>query len=765
MLLWIWEIPKSIFIKVALMKNRYLFTFTLFFIAGILISTSVSIGFYLPKILAVLFVIMSVICVATYKKFMPLIITLALISGFAAGSTAENTDARHLSKYDGQSVSGRLIITEITKKEYYSYGTAKITSINGEKVNEKISLFISGTKNFFVNDTAEFENLKLSLTGIPGEGLNDGAFDYVLYNRSHGIFYEGSVKGDDMKSVEDFSFSPFMLARSIKTAVTSRISDVFSNTDHAGILSGLFVGDKSLISDETYGYFKLAGISHILCVSGMHVMLIMSIIELLLSLARLSRRKRKIISLILICAFIAVTGMSSSSIRAGAMVIAATCASFGSREYDSATALAGAVLIMLMINPLTVYDPSFQLSASATLGIISLNKTIKKKLKFLPDVLSDGISLTVSAQLGSLPVMIISFGYVSAVSVIANIAVVTFLPVVYLVGVLAVVSGFYPATLICGYMLDIVTAVAKGVSKIPFGIIDLPPFAFVVAGATILTLTLILGGLKVHKSKRIVAVFAALGIIIMVTGGIAEILPSGMLEAYFINVDQGDCCLMRMPDGRYILIDTGTEKKCENEVIPYLKRKGVKKLDALILSHSHEDHAGGASLIANTFNTSRIIYPYADSYEFKDLKTDMHSPAAKGDTFSFGDCVISILSPDRSFITDDKNEYSMIFRVDYGESSYLFTGDAEEDTLENVYGLDTDVLKVPHHGSKNGLSKTLVSSISPEISVISVGRNNRYGHPHDQTLDLLENSGSYIYRTDKHGMIKLKSKKDGIFIK
>lgn len=241
-------------------------------------------------------------------------------------------------------------------------------------------------------------------------------------------------------------------------------------------------------------------------------------------------------------------------------------------------------------------------------------------------------------------------------------------------------------------------------------------------------------------------------------------------RVHFIDVGQGDCELVEC-GGKYMLIDAG-ENGHETEVLNYLHALGVTKLEYVVASHQHTDHIGGLSEVLEEFEAANIIMPRLTKAQtptnstYKAFLNAVKNSGAKvieakvGATYNLGGASFEILGP----VTDDAediNNMTAVMRLDYGENSFLFTGDAEtEEELEilnNEANLDCDVLKVGHHGSGTSSSNKFLNAVTPEICVISCGENNDYGHPHDNAVKRLEKQTDEIYRTDICGDVVVSS--------
>ena len=251
--------------------------------------------------------------------------------------------------------------------------------------------------------------------------------------------------------------------------------------------------------------------------------------------------------------------------------------------------------------------------------------------------------------------------------------------------------------------------------------------------------------------------------------------PPDTLVVHYIDVGQGDSELVQI-NNKNLLIDAGP-KDAEDKVVSYIKAQGITTLDYLIETHPHEDHIGGMEAVVKSFKINEFIGPKIynppTTSIFKDLITTLKNRNMKitvlepGDSINLGENVkCQILSPIKSSY-DNLNNYSVVLKITYKNSKFLFTGDAEQEDeskiLNNGFDISSDALKVGHHGSSSSSSENFLKEVSPKIAVISCGKNNDYGHPHKVTLDKLNSINCKIYRTDLNGDIVITS--DGNNIK
>jgi len=253
---------------------------------------------------------------------------------------------------------------------------------------------------------------------------------------------------------------------------------------------------------------------------------------------------------------------------------------------------------------------------------------------------------------------------------------------------------------------------------------------------------------------------------------IAKVLGSGEIKIHYIDVGQGDAILLQQGTSN-MLIDTGTNASTSS-LVNYLKAQNIKKLDYLILTHPHEDHIGGADAVIKAFDIGTLFMTKATATTktFKDVVTAIVNKGLKptlpilGSSFKFGNASCIILSPNKSN-GKDLNTSSIVVKVVYGTNKFLFMGDAqtsnEQDMIDKGYDLSADVLKLGHHGSHTSTSLAFLNKVNPKYAVISVGKGNDYGHPHQVVMARLKVKNIPVYRTDESGTIIATS--DGINIK
>ena len=633
-------------------------------------------------------------------------------------------------------------------------------------------------------DVVEFKT-KLSL---PREEMNEGNFDYAAYLKGKNIFVTAETKEAVIANLGRAagSFSPLTPVYAFK-AEALRLFDTYLAGEEKEVVKALLLGVKTNLSDDTKTDFRRAGISHVLAISGLHLNILLLYASAFIALIpRKSRRiAAPVLNILLALFMLFVTGGSASVSRAAIMLIFANLANLLFRERDSLHALLLSALLLLVINPANAYSISFQLSFLATLGIVLFAGRLSQYLRRFIRIryLSDSVAITLCAQLFTLPVIVYVFNEFSVLTLFSNLLILPFLPVLIISAILFLAAAFllpFAAKWFAGLAFIVTRAVlflVHMLAKIPFSLITVSGRHFVLwlaAGA--IAAFCVYRIIKTRqKSER-----AAAGCAIAVTLCCAlffQNIGATYLEVTFLNVGQGDAALIRTPKGQTILIDGGGSSSPTSDtgkyiIQPYLLRRGITHLDYAVVSHFHDDHTEGVISMLKTFDIGTLIVPDCSMPDsgVKDetlvTAVTRHVPVCY---FSAGSriqldngIVLETYSPQRGQFYDMNNS-SLVLRLTYGEADVLFTGDIEAETESAIANSlpQTDVLKTPHHGSNTSSTAPLLDAVHPQLAVISVGKDNKYGHPSPETIDAFQRRGIRYYRTDQSGTITLKLNADG----
>ena len=711
--------------------NRVSLLFLISLISGVLFYIF-EVPYIILKIIITVLLLSGTVSIIKFKQLAPFVLVLGLVLG--VGLTFNFTQNQN-SLSAIETISGKaLVLTSPDGSDF----TAKITQIDGKKVNYKVKVLNNTNKNFEINDIISFKNCKIKKIYAVS---NPGLFNYENYLKSNKIFYELVLNGSE-SVLGKGGFFPFKQARQLNKFLVERIDNVMPSLDTKAFIRGIFLGDKALMTEEMENTFKIMGISHVLAVSGMHVLIIMLISGLIFSMFGLKIKTVDFLSLIVLFVFCFVTGLSPSVIRASLVCVCLLHSSSGRRDYDALSALCVTASLMIMFNPYVIYSLSFQLSFTAALGI----SLIKFKLTPLPKFLSDILSLSISSAITTFPILLNSFGYVSLLTLVGNIIMVPLIPLFYILGIICAITNFYKLSLITDFLFNLVYNILKSLTHIKYSYISLPSSTPIILSITLVVIfTLIVFSKETNlKKKAITVIYSVLSLMVVLSIVSLYIPHNDKIVAEFINVGHGDSCLLTLNQNKRILIDTGSPYYTQSQVVPYLKKKGINKIDLLVISHTHDDHAGGLNIIENNFKVLNILS--SDTIPYPNMVLDI------------GNAKIKVLNDGKSGLDNS----SLVIKVTYGKSSILFTGDTEfyeESLLEDV---DCDVLKVAHHGSKSSTYASFLRKATPLYSVISVDKDNIHGFPDKAVLQRLENAGSKVYRTDTLGLVKIELYKNGV---
>lgn len=600
---------------------------------------------------------------------------------------------------------------------------------------------------------------------------NPGAVDLVASWRRQGFTARLSPSGEPRYAgrTESGWQSRLLLLRE---AMTAKMRAAMPEGD-AAILQGALFGGYSGIPTDTVREFATTGIVHILSVSGSHIALAAGAVYWLGAAAGMRRQSLASLAALAILLYAALAGFSPPVVRSVLMGLISLFAAVWGREKDSVNALALTAGAMLLVEPALLDDISFQLSCSATAGLVLLHAKTQAWLAFLPAWLAKPFAATAAAQLGALPVMACYFNAMPLISFAANLLVV---PAIELTVVLGLAGGFValmvPAAghlllVGCSLILSAARHVNSGLALLPLAVY-LPPFTLWLSAVYYGFILWLYGYPSLLPTPAFVWRHyrrkAVMTLVLLTTLLAVAVLWPRPLSVHFIDVGQGDATLVVTPRGRAVLIDAGGSGTGfdigERVIYPYLRRLDITALDYLILTHGHQDHAGGAAAVAAAVPVGQVIRPSEEqtaAVRALSRSRDIPAiPAHSGQSILLDGVRFSLLRPPTVADRNNSNDNSCVVEVRYGAHSFLITGDlegqSEEALLAQGIGPQT-VLKVGHHGARASSSAAFLTAIAPHYAVISVGAGNRYGHPHPDTLKRLNSGGRAVFRTDKHGAI------------
>jgi competence protein ComEC len=384
-------------------------------------------------------------------------------------------------------------------------------------------------------------------------------------------------------------------------------------------------------------------------------------------------------------------------------------------------------------------------------------KRRRHKPKKITAAILSGIALTVSVQIGITPICTIYFNKITLIGIVSNLIVMPLIPVLSYIGyfMLIVIFFFEPFGIIIFEILKLPTQLLILISRImatmKFGIIQAEGFSMWLTTIYYAILIYIFKLRKVKHSKKIAATIAAVATIVFIINIYGS--TDRKLEIVFLDVGQGDCIFIQSADGKNILVDVG--EKAE-PILSYLKYRGISTIDIMFATHNHSDHVGALPEVKNSINIKQLVGTPAVGGTF----------VGDGATIKVGnELEFEVHNP--PIIDSEKltpNNQSLMLKMKYKSFTLMLSGDCESEAeaLAEQAGedLSAGILKVGHHGSKTASTVDFLNRVRPSIAVISVGENNLYGHPSEDTLSKLRNMGITVYRTDKNGAIMVDT--DGV---
>ena len=595
-----------------------------------------------------------------------------------------------------------------------------------------------------------------------------GGADDATHHGGKGIFLLAYQKG--VGSVTECEKVPWWCFPAV---LRERIKDVLDGAfseDAAAFARALLLGDGSKLSYAVDTAFKVSGIRHIIAVSGLHV----SILYGFLSTITMKRRYLTLLvgsSVLLL--FAAVAGFTPSVTRACIMVGLMMAAQAFGRDYDPPTALAAAVVIMLLANPLTITNAGFQLSVASVAGIYLFAKPIKAWLmkwlgrgKGILGKLGSGIASSVGVSLGATllttPLSAWYFGCVSLAAVLTNLLTLWMVSLIFY-GLIAicVLSLFWAGGVSAvAWVVRLPIWAVLGISGFIAGIPMTAVYTQSVYIAAWLVFVYLLPAVYLLSEKKrplLLCCCAVLGLCLAQTVSFVEPLTDEC-RVTVLDVGQGQCILLQ-GQGRNYLVDCGgdSDEAAADLAAASLLSQGVTRLDGIIVTHGDRDHAGGVGNLLKRVGTDLLLLPGFGGPGMAEELTGNTDAAVvyvtEDQVLTCGDMRITVYGP---IFPEDSNENSLCVLFSTENCDILITGDrsgvGERSLLRRVELPEVDVLIAGHHGSKYSTSEELLEAVQPEIVVISVGENH-YGHPSQETLERIREYTDEIYRTDLNGTV------------
>ncbi|MGP4042381.1 DNA internalization-related competence protein ComEC/Rec2 [Gracilibacillus sp. D59] len=598
---------------------------------------------------------------------------------------------------------------------------------------------------------------------------NPGQFDYKNYLASQGIEKQFVIESLDQSKCE--GQSSWQKIYDVRNQVLDHIENNVSIFTYAWF-SALLFGDRDHLEDDVITLFQNWNLTHLLAISGLHVGLILAIVYfILLCICRITIEKIQILIVCLLFIYPAMAGGAPSVWRASLLAIIIIVLSKSPIRLATTDMLSLVFIILVILDKFVIYSIAFQFSFIVTFGIILSRKMLDDDVGYIWVLLR----ISLISMLVILPIQLYHFYQFQPLSVFLNLIVIPYftvfvLPFLFLILLASLIPSILP-------ILDIIfvhlhRAVLSALSAIdhmlqtPWMTGEFPIYFFL---PFYIVLWLFFYYFEKKQLRKALQFGVLLVSILVLTSLKPYFDPNGYITV--LDIGQGDAIIVELPYRKGVFIFDAAGKMAEDfsdassetfdQVIdPFMKFKGINKIDAIILSHADHDHVGSVPYILADYQVDYVITsPYFDTeliQQYKNLDTEAQFFTVKaGDTFELQQQTFDVYYPERNQF--DKNENSLVISSTFGEDTWLFTGDlgevGEAEIIKKNPTLKADVLKVAHHGSNTSTSISFLKAIEANLALISVGENNSYGHPHKEVLENLERNKVKVMRTDQHGAI------------
>ncbi|WP_265444568.1 DNA internalization-related competence protein ComEC/Rec2 [Acetivibrio straminisolvens] len=631
------------------------------------------------------------------------------------------------------------------------------------------------------DDTKLFEyGREIRISGkinIPKGRTNPGGFDYRKYLNHSGVSATIFVVDRNIYPQKSVKGNIFVKAG---LGIRERIVNVINQSlppQQAGLLNGMLIGYREGLSKEVEDAFSNSGLTHLMAVSGANIAFIMLPLIFIFKKLKFRQNIYNIIIIGILVMFTFITGFEPSVLRAVIMAIIILVGQILKRETDIFTSIAFAAILLLLLNPGSLFNIGFQLSFAATISLVLFYSNLKNMLSFgfLPEFITDVLASTLAAQIGVLPITVFYFNKISLVSILSNLIVAPIVEFITIMGSLMALLGQIHIifSVLIGFcnnaLLSFVLFVTKTTAELPYSVITVSTPSIALVIVYYIVILFLFWYRPKHKTKLNYRYCALAGAVTVMLIALSIFWPRGM-EVVFLDVGQGDGAFIRTYRGKTVLIDGGPENAGENSVVPFLLDYGAAKIDLVVVTHGHDDHYKGLLPVLENFKVENLIIPdvdinegFSDALEIAQKRKIPVEKCEKGDVITLDKrTYIEVLHPKKGayFNESDVNNNSLVLKLNFKDVSILFTGDIEKEAerllCEDGVDLSADVLKVAHHGSLTSSTEEFLDSVNPDVAVISVGKNN-FGHPSKEVLERMDIRDIYVLRTDMSGALVLKT--------
>lgn len=629
----------------------------------------------------------------------------------------------------------------------------------------------------------------------PDHKRNPGQFDYYAYLTDRHIYYTLSINHPQMvQLIARDRGNWFMQAIAIPLREFCRKTfKRYFDRDTAGLLMALILGEKQDLDQAIIDNFQKVGVVHVLAISGLHVGFIIAFVFSLMTILRLSQKSKIWTLVIVLIIYIILVRFKIPVIRASTMAILYLIGQVVERKIFVFNIILAALSLILLFSPAELFRPGMHFSFMAVISIVygyqkldrlvPLNRFLDawnkktgilrplKKYVWIPFLVS------LSAVTGTLPLSLYYYGSVPVYALFANLLVIPLIGIIVFLSIFslltALISNFLTGSIAVMIMLlnHWMQVVIKFTAELPYASVIT---SFIPLGYVFFLYGLIFLSLNIRKRRHI---FFLLPLFVFLYFSLSfDNHQDNKLRLAFLDVGQGDAAFLRFPNGKTMLIDGGDAAyqwdQGAKTVLPFLQAQAALRINYLVGSHAHNDHVGGfpylmSHLPVDTLVLNRYQYNSKLFGQLFSIAAERNIPirfVSRGDQlYPDDECRVYVLHPDSSHTQVDTrngaecNNSSIVLKVQYGENGILFTGDLEMQGEYPVTGyerfLESEIIKIAHHGSSTSTSSNLLAQAKPLVAVISVAVKNKFKHPSPKTILRLKEKGIRTYLTSKEGAL------------
>ena len=785
------------------MTHNPLAKICIFFCLGIWIAKFVYIPLFFVYISCVLFLVTALVSLQRQFLFFLSLGLAVFLAGFIHLQNAQTYPVNHIANFVSGSpqkayLRGKVVTSpEVSQTFYHSKKSTFTFQVYDLKLEETwhavqglIKVTAYGARKVEYGD----ELLLQGTLALPPGLRNPGGFNYRDYLANHNVFALLQVKEKD--ALHKKGSGAFLISKIFKFKQKLR-KLIFANLEghEANLLSAILLGERSGLPQDIKDQFIKTGTIHILAISGLHVGLIAFILVSLFRFLRFNRKLTFILTIFVLIAYAALSGARPSVVRATIMAVIVLFGLLLNREIRIYNSLGLAALIILISNPRHLFDSGFQLSFLSVISIVCFTPKIEKLFPVASNrfllYLIKAFSVSLAAWIGIAPLTAYYFNIVTPVAVLANLVVIPFLFLVVSVGISFLIFAYLWLPLgavfgqSCWLSLVGLTRMTMFISKIPLGFFHCPQPGILFFCAYYALLLLVFNYKKLNISSGKIAIILAIVANVLIWRPVFEGFPD-RLRVTFLDVGQGDAMFIEFPYSYdTMLIDggpAGASDAGRRIILPFLWNKGINKINLVVLTHPDNDHVGG---LASVLKNIKVNYVFdngmpKDSISYNDYRAALtnrvkHYQRIKREEkiSGFPQVSLFVINPPEPLLTAttaDTNNNSVVLKIVYKDISFLFCGDIEEEAMQKLLPyapiLKSTVLKVPHHGSdEKEAEDRLLKAVSPQVAVISVGSNNRFGLPAKEVVESLKYLGAKVYKTGDSGAITVSTDGRKIWVK